>query len=73
MMTTRCNRAEVVFLWSEANRVNTLINSSERKQFQNARVFSEGGAEGFDNNAERRSDELMSYATNVSRAVKDDI
>ena len=68
-MTTRCNRAEVVFLRSEANRVNAFINSSERKQFKNAKVFSEGEVEGFSNNAERY-DKLVRYAMNVSRAVK---
>ena len=72
VMTTRGIRAEVVFLRSEANRVNPSINSSVKSQFANARVFSEGEAEGFDNKLERRCDKSVPDAMNVSMAGKND-
>ena len=74
VMTTRSNQADAVFLRSKANCVSSFINSSVRTQSTNARIFSVGEAEGFNNKAERRSDRSVSRPTaNVSRAGKDDI
>ena len=68
MMTTRSNQAEVVFLRSKANCASSFINSSVRTQSTNARIFSVGETEGFNNKAEWRSDKSVSRSTvNVSR------
>jgi len=72
-MTTQCSQAEVVFLRSEANRVNFSINSSVRMQSQNPRVFKQGEAEGSDNKGERTYDKSLSLLmVKASRAGKDD-
>jgi len=72
-ITTRCNRAEVVFLRLEAKRISSSMKSSVRLQSKNARVFSEGGEDGFENRTEKRYDTLVSQLTaSVSRAGKND-
>src|ERR1700753_1644463 len=74
MITTRCNRAEVVFLRLEANCASSSIKSSRRSHLKNASVFSCGGKEGFENMPEKRWDIRTSRAiTNVSREGKNDM
>ena len=63
----------VVFLWLEANRVNSPINSSVITQFENMRVLSEGKAEGSGRKAEKGWDMSVSRSmVSISRAGKDD-
>ena len=72
-MTTRCNCAEAVFLWSEANCFNSSMKSSVGLQSKNARVLSEGEEDGFEKMIEKRCDTLVSRLTvSVSRAGKSD-
>ena len=71
-MTMRCSHAEAVFSRSEANRASPSIKSSKISQLRNARVLSEGEAEGLDSKGERRRDKSDSWPmVNVSMAGKD--
>ena len=63
VITTQCNRAEVVSLCSEVYRVNSSMKSSVRSQSKNARVFSEGEEDGFENRMENRCDKLVLQST----------
>ena len=69
--TARYNRADAVFLRLKANCVNSSMKSSVISQSRNARVFSEGEEDGFENKMEKRCATLVSQSTaSVSRAGK---